>query len=43
MEWKKWSDMRAAQFALAALCLLAGIWMESYINPGLLKSFIRRI
>lgn len=42
-EWKKWSDMRAAQFALAALCLLAGIWMESYINPGLLKSFIRRI
>lgn len=36
-------DARIVLFASAAVCLLFGVWMESYINPVLLKSYIRRI
>lgn len=38
-----WKDPRLFLLLSALLCMAAGIWLESYVNPVLLKSYIRRM
>lgn len=42
--WKRiWKNPRIFLLLSAVLCMIAGIWMESYVNPVLLKYYIRRM
>lgn len=40
---KTWKNPRLWILLSAVLCMAAGIWLEAYVNPMLLKSFIRRM
>lgn len=40
---KAWNNPRLFILLSAVLCMAAGIWLEAYVNPMLLKSFIRRM
>lgn len=38
---KLWKNPRLYLLLSAVLCMIVGIWMESYLNPMFLKSYIR--
>uniref|UniRef100_N2A2N0 Stage II sporulation protein M n=1 Tax=Eubacterium plexicaudatum ASF492 TaxID=1235802 RepID=N2A2N0_9FIRM len=38
---KLWKNPKLFLLLSAILCMIAGVWLESYINPILLKSYIR--
>jgi len=38
-----WSDPKLFLVIAAFLCVVAGVWLESYVNPVLLKAYIRRM
>lgn len=40
---KLWKNPNLFLLLSAILCMIAGVWLESYINPMLLKSYIRRM
>lgn len=40
---KVWKNPRLFLLLSALLCMLAGIWLEGYVNPVLLKNYIRRM
>ncbi len=40
---KLWKNPNLFLLLSAILCMIAGVWLESYVNPILLKSYIRRI
>lgn len=40
---KVWNNPRLYLLLSAFMCMAAGIWLESYVNPVLLKSYIRRM
>lgn len=41
--WKKWKNPALFLLLSTILCMLAGLWLEAYVNPVLLKSYIRRM
>lgn len=40
---KVWNNPRLYLLLSAFLCMAAGIWLESYVNPVLLMNYIRRM
>ena len=40
---KLWKNPNLFLLLSAILCMIAGVWLESYVNPILLKSYIRRM
>lgn len=38
-----WKNPKLLFVVSALLCMLVGIWLESYVNPFLLKAFIQRL
>lgn len=38
-----WRNPRLYLLLSSLLCMIAGIWMEAYVNPVLLQSYIRRM
>ena len=40
---KIWNNPKLFLVFIAFLCMVAGIWLESYVNPVLLKAYIRRM
>lgn len=38
-----WRDPKLFLVLAAFLCVVAGVWLESYVNPVLLKAYIRRM
>lgn len=40
---KVWNNPKLFLVIAALLCMIAGVWTESYINPVLLKAYIRRM
>lgn len=40
---KAWKNPKLFLVLSALLCMLAGIWLESYVNPLLLRAYIQRM
>lgn len=38
-----WRNPRIFLLLSSVICMIAGIWLEAYVNPVLLKSYIRRM
>ena len=40
---RAWQNPRLFLLVSVMMCMLAGIWLEGYVNPVLLRSYIRRM
>lgn len=40
---KTWKNPRLFLVLSALLCMIAGVWLEAYVNPVLLRAYIQRM